>query len=161
MQIFEIQDVKSFTAELFVRSMFDDFELCEADFITFASFHIDGKIQSDYYDTTEREETGSRIRAFWKEMKPFCLSLIRGKRLPLYFKIVLRLPAGHSLCAENRALGHEASSQNLYLNIRYSDKKLTCTTGASSPVFEPGFKPGTEWDLQARAFLRPFSSDAR
>ena len=161
MQIFEIQDIKFFTAELFVRDLFDGFELCEADFITFASFHIDGKMQPDYYDTAEREPLNGRERAFWKEMKPFCLTLIRGKRLPLYFKIVLRLPAGHPLCAENRILGHEASSQNLYLNIRYSDKKLTCTTGASSPLFEPGFKPGAEWDQQAKAFLRPFSSDVR
>ena len=161
MQLFEIQDIKSFTTELFVRDMFDAFELFEADFVTFASFHMDGKIQSDYYDTAERESMGSRDRASWKEMKPFCLSLIRGKRLPLYFKIVLRLPGRHPLCAENGALEHEASSQNLYLNIRYSDKTLTCTTGASSAVFEPGFKPGAEWDLQARTLIRPFSSDVR
>ena len=161
MQFFEIQDVKSFTAELFVRDLFDGFELCEADFITFASFHIDGKMQPDYYDTAERESMDDRERAFWKEMKPFCLTLIRGKRLPLYFKIVLRLPAGHPLCVENRMLANEASGQNLYLNIRYSDKNLTCTTGASSPVFEPGKKPGAEWDLQARSFLSRFFSDVR
>ncbi len=161
MQIFDIQDIKSFTTELFVRDLFDGFELCEADFITFASFHIDGMIQPDYYDTAERESMDSRERSCWKEMKPFCLALVRGKRLPLYFKIVLRLPGTHPLCAENSILGNEASSQNLYLNIRYSDKKLTCTTGASSPVFKPGFRPGAEWDLQARAFLRPFSSDVR
>jgi len=60
MQIFEIQDIKSFTTELFVRDLFDRFELCDADFITFASFHIDGKVQPDYYDTAERESMGER-----------------------------------------------------------------------------------------------------
>ena len=153
MRIFEIEDLKSFTTELFLRSKFDSFEICEADFVTFGTFHIDGRLQKDYFDTGEQEVMDVLEYTLWKEVKPFCLSLIKGKRLPLQFKIVLRLYPGHPLCKENEALQQEAEKQSLFLNILYRDKRLTCTTGSAALAFEPGRKPGQEWDAAAGSFL--------
>ena len=153
MQVFEIQDIKKFTTELFLRETFDLFELFEAEFATFASFHIDGRLQMDYFDTAEQEVMEKGAFSLWKEMKPFCLSVIRGKRLPLSFKIILRLPATHPLAGTDPALFQEAASQNLFLNIQYRNRRLTCTTGASSSSFVPGITPGQEWDAAAERFL--------
>ena len=138
MRSFDINDMKSFTTKLFLRDTFDDFEICEADFVTFGSFHIDGRLQKDYFDTAEQETMGNSEFILWKDMRAFCLSLIRGKRLPLQFRIVLRLPLLHPLCRENAALYKEAETQNLYLNILYKNKRLTCTTGSASGTVIPG-----------------------
>ena len=157
MRVFEIQDIKKFTTELFLRETFDHFELFEADFTTFASFHIDGRLQKDYFDTDEQEIREDASFSLWKEMKPFCLSVIKGKRLPLQFKIILRLPSGHPLAAADPALLKEAESQNLFLNIQYRNKRLSCTAGASSASFVPGITPGREWDAAAERFLSGLS----
>ena len=158
MRVFEIQDIKKFTTDLFLRETFDGFELFEADFTTFASFHIDGRRQKDYFDTAEEEVMGDGDFSLWKEMKPFCLSVIKGRRLPLSFKIILRLPAGHPFAASDPALLKEAGSQNLFLNIQYRNRTLTCTTGASAAAFVPGITPGQEWDAMAERLL--FTSQA-
>ncbi|MBQ9064478.1 MAG: hypothetical protein IJ123_03430 [Blautia sp.] len=154
MRIFEIQDIREFTSHLFLKDHFDELQFCEADFITFASFHLDGKRQQDYFDTDEQKQLEQEVWIHWKEIRPFCLSLIRGKRLPLSFKIVLRLPATHQLCCKIQELGEEAGKQDLFLNIMYKDKRLVCTTGAAMSGFVPGVKPGAVWDTAAEALLR-------
>ena len=88
----KIEDVKSFTSKLFVKEAFDAFLVKEVSIVTYNSFTIDGHIRQGYYTEEELEE--NRIEEFssWKMLRPFCFSLIKGKKLPGRFKIVLQLP---------------------------------------------------------------------
>ena len=88
----KITDQKNFTNKLFLGDTFDLFWLNQAEIITSNVFSIDGKLQTDFFDNNEQEFLASSHRTFslWKEVKPFCYSVIRGKKAPLSFKIVLQ-----------------------------------------------------------------------
>ena len=88
----KITDQKNFTNKLFLGDTFDLFWLNQAEIITSNVFSIDGKLQTDFFDNDEQEFLASSHRTFslWKEVKPFCYSVIRGKKAPLSFKIVLQ-----------------------------------------------------------------------
>ncbi len=147
-----ITDLKDFTNKLFIGNVFDHFWLNEASITTFSSFSIDGKLQSAFFDSDEQAslQQSQRTCALWKEIKPYCYFMIRGKRLPLQFKIILQLPS-----AEIQHLFPDSVNiANLYLNIQYRNQSLLCTTGFSCNTFIPGFQPGTMWDDQIVNFLQ-------
>ena len=79
----KITDQKNFTNKLFLGDTFDLFWLNQAEIITSNVFSIDGKLQTDFFDNDEQEFLASSHRTFflWKEVKPFCYSVIRGKKL--------------------------------------------------------------------------------
>lgn len=151
-----ITNLKDFTNKLFIGEVFDHFWVNEASFTTFGVFSIDGKLQNDFFDSDEQaslKESG-RSYALWKEIKPYCYSIIRGKRLPLHFKIILQFPSD---CI-SQLFSHKESSfsdiGNLYLNIQYRNQSLLCTTGFSLNTFTPGVKPGSLWDDAVLRFLQ-------
>ena len=88
----KITDLKDFTNKLFLGETFDAFWLNQAEIITSNIFTIDGRLQTEFFDNDEQEflTSSHRIFSLWKEVKPFCYSVIRGKRAPLSFKIVLQ-----------------------------------------------------------------------
>ena len=52
----KIEDMKQFTARLFMGETFDHFLIREAEIITFNVFTIDGHIRQGYYSEEELEE---------------------------------------------------------------------------------------------------------
>ena len=88
-----ILDLKDFMSRLLIGSTFDNFWLCEADITTFVTFTIDGSLRTDFYDTQETETLLAQKQnyALWRDIKPFCFSMMKGKKTPLHFKIVFRL----------------------------------------------------------------------
>ena len=89
------EDVKSFTTKLFVREDFDAFLVKEVNITTYNSFSIDGHVKQGYYTEEEREENNIEEFSTWKTLRPFCFSLIKGKKLPGSFRIVLQLSLIH------------------------------------------------------------------
>ena len=77
---------KSCMAHLLLKDTFDDFSFIEGQITTFNTFQIDGYLQKDFFD-----ETPEQTYSHWKDVRDFCFSIIRGKRTPLSFKIVLAL----------------------------------------------------------------------
>ena len=128
MRKFEIEQHRIFTSDLFSGTAFDDFLLKEATVVTYAAFQIDGQIRKDFFDQEDPEESLRMLPyAPWSVIKPHLRAVIKGKRLPLQFQIVLLLPPEHPFCLENPALRQEASDQTLFLNIIYREQKLVCT----------------------------------
>ena len=82
-----IQDLKEFTKKLFIGETFDKWMVREASVVTYNRFSIDGAVRRGYYSEEERQEQGIGEYSFWKALRPFCFSLIRGKRLPESFEI--------------------------------------------------------------------------
>ena len=89
----QIVDLKDFMSKLLIGSTFDSFWLCEASVTTFATFTIDGTLHTDFYDTQEAQllQTQKQTYSLWRDIKPFCFSMMKGKKTPLHFKIVFRL----------------------------------------------------------------------
>ena len=104
-------------SHLLLLETFDRFLFIEGKITTFNTFEIDGFLQKDFFDTPP-ESAYSR----WKDVRDFCFRLIKGKRTPLSFKIVLSLPPEQFAAFLNsRSLSsyRPEEVQGLYLNFHY------------------------------------------
>lgn len=135
----KITDLKDFTNKLFIGEVFDHFWLNSADIATYNTFSIDGKLQQDFFDNDEKEilKGTGRTYSLWKEVKPYCYSIIRGRRTPLYFKIVLQLSYKKTISFLEHSQSDLSTGgiSGLYLNLQYKNKMLLCTTGIAFHTF--------------------------
>lgn len=160
MQAFQIQDVKGFMAKLLIGNAFDAFLLSEASITTFCTFSIDGRFRGDFFAEEKQDESekelSARDLARWEQVRPFCLSLIKGKRTPLGLKIVFRLAENNveRLLSQSGLPLPPADVEGLYLNIRYDGTSLTCVTGTSLKVFTLDRTLEHTWDQMVGAFLK-------
>ena len=165
MTALKIEDLRQFTASLFIGAMFDRFLVREAEIVTFNTFHIDGKVRKEYYTDQELEEAGIGSLSLWETVKPVCFSLIKGKKLPGSFRIVFQLgPEQTQQFLEKNGLPLRAEQiSGLYLNVRYEEGRLSCITGTSVNFFTMDKSLDQQWDEAVRCFLRehqiPFVQD--
>lgn len=152
----KIDDVKQFTSQLFLGSTFDDFLVKEAQIVTFNSFTIDGHIRQGYYSEQELEESQMEDLSSWQMLKPFCFSLIKGKRLPGSFQIIFQLSPRKTevFLAQGRLDFVPSNINGLYLNIRYEEGSVHCVTGTSLNVFTLDKTLEQEWDQTVCGFLK-------
>jgi hypothetical protein len=152
----KIEDIKSFTSKLFVGEVFDHFLVKEVSVSTYNTFTIDGTIKSGYYSKEEMEEQGIGTYSTWTALKPFCFSMIKGKRLPASFRIILLMPEDETeRFLSSKSIGFPKEQvKGLYVNIRYEDEKLTCITGTSVSVFTMDKALDEEWDNGLKGFLK-------
>ena len=68
----KIEDLKTFTAQLFMGETFDHWLVREANIVTFNSFTIDGRIRQGYYSDEELEKNRIEELSSWKALRPFC-----------------------------------------------------------------------------------------
>lgn len=162
---FRIEDRKKFTSELFIGQLFDRFWVKEAVFVTFSTFSIDGRTRKGYYTAEELEDGRAGEYADWAALKPFCYSLIRGKRLPERFQIVFQLPSEQTekfLTAGGMARTQE-QTPGLYLNVRYGQGNIDCVTGTAAGVFTMDKSLERAWDQAVADYFRkkeiPFVTD--
>lgn len=64
----------------------------EGDITTFNTFQFNGRLKR-FLQCWRKEALDDREYALWKELREFCLSLIKGKRTPLGFHFVLSMSA--------------------------------------------------------------------
>mgnify|MGYP004471410553 FL=1 len=151
----KITDQKDFTNKLFLGDTFNSFWLNQAEIVTSNVFSIDGKLQNNFFDNDEQEFLVSSHRTFslWKEIKPFCCSIIKGKRAPLSFKIVLQFsPNKAAALLQNSSVSPEFVT-GLYLNLQYKNKTMLCTTGTSMKTFLPGRELDHLWEQYVMEFF--------
>ena len=153
----KITDIRDFTNKLFIGEVFDKFCLSEASITTFNTFTIDGRLQRDFFDTDSLNKLTEhgRTHSLWKEIRPFCWSVIRGKRTPLSFKIVLHLSRnGIEAAMRNTDLGISSEQiDGFYLNLQFKNNALLCTTGTSLKTFLMTKQPEQFWDDMILQFL--------
>ncbi|RGZ00997.1 DUF5721 family protein [Clostridium sp. AM58-1XD] len=152
----KIDDIRTFTSQLFVKETFDFFLVKDAQIVTFNTFSIDGRIRQGYYTDEELEENRIEAFSYWKTLRPVCYSLIKGKRLPESFHIVLKLAPGEAEKVVRRAgtAVREEDVEGLYLNIRYENRELVCVTGLSVNYFTLDKTLDVEWDNTVRQFFK-------
>lgn len=153
----KITDIRDFTNKLFIGEVFDKFCLTEAAITTFNTFTIDGRLQKDFFDTDSLNKLTEhgRTHSLWKDIRPFCWSVIRGKRTPLNFKIVLHLSrSGMEAALKNTDLGISPDLiSGLFLNLQFKGGSLLCTTGISLQTFSMDKRPEQLWDDMILRFL--------
>lgn len=167
MRAFQIQDVKVFMSHLLISNTFDRFLLHEASISTFSTFSIDGHLNKDYfsYDEEEKESVDTLKYAYWEQLRPFCFSLIKGKKTPAGMKIIFQLAPGglQKLLLSNHLSIRPEEVGGLFLNIKYDGKKLTATTGTSLKVFSMDKTLDQLWDSLIANFLKkheiPFTTE--
>lgn len=152
----KIDDVKQFTGKLFLGNTFDSFLLREAEIATFNSFSIDGRIRKGYFTQEELEEKPVEDYSSWAVVKPVCFSLIKGKKLPGSFQIVLQAASDSvgEFLADRQLPAAADQIKGLYLNIRYENGKIICVTGTSVSFFTLDKTLETEWDEAVKLFLK-------
>lgn len=152
----KIEDIKTCTAKLFLGEEFDSFLVREAQIVTFNSFTIDGHIRKGYYTGQELEEKQMERLSYWKVLRPFCFSLIKGKRLPERFSITLQLPERKiARFLESRVLSASAETiQALCMNIRYEEGTMSVVTATSLAFFTLDKSIDMEWDGFVQEFLK-------
>lgn len=128
-----LTDIKDVTSHLLLKDSFDSFCFIEGEIVTFNTFHIDGFIQKEFFDTdTELPEY-----SYWKNVREYCFQIIRGKRTPLSFRFVFSLSPKNieRLIRQSVPTVRPEDVQGLYLNLHFDGTHLTCVTGTSFRTF--------------------------
>ncbi|MDE6917180.1 MAG: hypothetical protein K2P39_10340 [Lachnospiraceae bacterium] len=161
----EIKITKNIMNALLLSEQFDSFLTAEAVITTFNTFHIDGHLVKEFYDSEELEqlECAGQSTTFscWKDIRPFCFQLIKGKKTPVSFKVVLHAaPQLIEKIAANPECGVAANLiRSLALNIRYDNGKVTCVTGSAFTTFVMDKSVDKLWDTYVRQLLSRLGLD--
>ncbi|MDO5147423.1 MAG: DUF5721 family protein [Eubacteriales bacterium] len=150
-----ITDVKSFMSHLLSRDTFDLFCLMEASVRKDVTYHIDGHLNADFFDS-DFTEHGGRAYCLWREVRPYLFAVLKGKKLPLSCKIILALPPASVafLLKESNGPFRKEDIEGIYLNILYEPSGLTITTGISYRTFSLDKSLEHNVDDHMKKFLR-------
>lgn len=158
---FTLTSQKIFISHLLLKNTFDSFQFIEGEIITFNKFTIDGFVQKNFYEDPENLPEYS----YWKNVKEYCLTLIKGKQTPLRFRLVFRLSPTHTerLLQQNELDFQPQDVQGLYLNITFDNNGLKCITGTSLKLFSLDKSLEKAWDQMVEKFFEqqqiPFDID--
>lgn len=141
---------KMFMKHLLLTETFDHFLFIEGEITTFNTFTIDGYLHKDFF-----EEEPPLSFSFWKHLREFCFSIIKGKRTPLQFKFVFSLSPENiaKLISQNELNFHPQDVQGLYLNLRFNGTDLQCITGTSLKTFTLDKSLEQAWDKMVQKFF--------
>jgi hypothetical protein len=125
MYIFSLdnEDVKKFMNLLLRETAFDVFRVHSGEITTCCTFKIDGTMNKDFF-----AETPDGGRCPWSALRPVVFDIIKGKKLPKLFKLVLAVPE------DKLPLLHE-NCKEAYLNINYENGKISFVTGTMQNEF--------------------------
>ena len=156
----QISHVRDFMNKLLLTETFDTYLVSEATVTTFASFSIDGSLRREFYTGDESLSSAdlppeNQKQVTWDMIRPFCLQLIKGRRLPLSLRIVLELPEAETaaLLEDNDLNFTPEDIFGLFLNIQYRGGELSVTTGSSLRVFSQDRSLDQAWDRMVQEFL--------
>ena len=153
----KIKDKKDFIGKLLASECFDSFLLKEASIHGFVPFQIDGHINKGFFNANDPDAVCYLTYEYaqWKDIRPICFDLIKGKRTPTKFMFVLYLkPEAMNSMFEKAEVSLENSMvQNLILNIRFEQGEMSITTAVDYSGFTLDKQGEQLWDTTARKFL--------
>ena len=128
---------------------FDRFLAMEAFVKSGITYSFDGRVNKDFYDKEELELMASTSYTSWESIKPHVYNVIRGKKLPLSFKIVLVLsqPDIMDMLEKNHLTIPVSDVANLTLNVYYDGM-------ATQNIFTMDKTLEHVWDAEIRDFLK-------
>ena len=157
MRAFRITETGNFMTKLLSGRSFDSFLLEEASLSMQVTWHLDGRINRNFYSSEEWEDETTHPYPLiaWEAVRGHLRELIRGKKAPASMSIVLQLPPDRM----KKILQDEGYPQliesvgAMALNIRYDGSEVTLVTGISLKSFSLDKNADRIWDLMMERFL--------
>ena len=153
----KIKDKKDFIGKLLASECFDSFLLKEATIHGFVPFQIDGHINKGFFNPEDSDAADYLSYEYtqWKDIRPICFDLIKGKRTPTKFVFILYLKpeAMHSMFEKSGISSENSMVQNLILNIRFEQGEMSITTAIDYFGFTMDKQGEQLWDTTVRKFL--------
>lgn len=154
---YKISRLKDFMSKLLTTDCFDSFLLEQAVITTYNTFTIDGHMEKEFYTQEEWQDAALRPYDFscWSDVRPFCFSLIKGKKTPVSMKFILHLKPEkmQEILSENEVSIPADYIRAFVLTIRYSINGMSCTTGVSYSDFLLDKTADHLWDKRFSQFL--------
>lgn len=156
----QIKAAKNIMYALLASDGFDAFWLEEAVISTFNTFRIDGHIVKDFYTAEELAEINASF-SLWKDVRPLCFQLIKGRKTPVSFKVVLHAPDQivEKIAADPECGVAANMIRALALNIRYDNGHVLCVTGSSYTTFIMDKSAEKLWDMHVRRMFSELNID--
>ena len=147
-----LTEVKECMSKLLLSEVFDPFMFVEGEIVTYAKFTIDGYLKKDFFNENEAPE---REYALWKDVREYCLSIVKGKRTPLSFKFILGLSTSNiEKLIQQQQLDFEIEDvRGLYINLKFDGQKLQCITGTAMNIFTMDKSLEQAWDIMVQKFF--------
>lgn len=139
MTAIHVTDIKSFMTLLFSGDGFDRFLFVEGDISTAVDYHICGRINMNFYTDEELDELKLEEFQTWGATKELVKTMIKGKRLPVSMKFVLKKDGKENI--------------TYLLNIRFDNNNLVLITGITRELFTLDKSGEKEWDMNVTDFL--------
>ena len=139
-----------------MENTFDHFLTIETFVRSGITYSFDGRINKDFYDKEELEAMASTSYTTWENLRTHVYNVIRGKKLPLSFKIVLVLsqPDIMDMLEKNHLTIPVSDVANLTLNIYYDGMSIQLTSMATQNIFTMDKTLELVWDAEIREFLK-------
>lgn len=153
-----ILDVKEFMNILLRTDTFDSFLLREGSITTCMSYRLDGRAKADFF-SPEDEGYGlvsQESHVPFSLVRPVCFDIIKGKRTPSSFQFVFQLSSKNqqrTVSSIHSSFSSEEVS-GMYLNLKYQNQQLVCTTGISCHIFSMDKSLEQAWDDMVQLFFR-------
>ena len=148
-----ITDVKKMTALLFTENSFDRFLLKSAQLSAQLSAAISGEKDPDFYTEDEREKEMQEPFVRYETVRPLLFQMIRGKRLPLSFRIILITDKNTTNRLKVKSGFSDCEVTSLSINLNYKGGQLILSTGVSYAGFSLDKSLDTAWENTVRGFL--------
>ena len=153
----KINDKKDFMGKLLAGECFDSFLLKEAAIYGFVPYQIDGHINKAFFGDESDDSAAFTAYEYaqWKDIRPVCFDLIKGKRTPTKFIFVLYLkPEAMTAMFDKAGISAtESLVQNLILNIRFEQGEMSITTAVDYSGFTLDKHAEQLWDTTTMKFL--------
>ncbi|MBR3276563.1 MAG: hypothetical protein IKG08_08200 [Eubacterium sp.] len=149
MNAVSIDNIKPFMESLLLSDRFDNMLVTGLKLVTFTAFETDGSRRKDYYDSDEEEGSDAfPDHVFWRELKSFVLSLVKGSKPPVFLSLSLACPPRQTeKLIEYFGLSAQLSDvDSLNLNIVYRDRMLTVISAVSWHNFTADRTLDRLWD---------------
>ena len=151
----KINDVNKFMHDTLATDIFDAFLISEAEICTSGTFHINGRINKNFYDSDELQNINEDFIS-WKQLKHICFEIIRGNKVPTRMKLVFASP---KKCYDKiiQDCGISLSTENiggLYIHVLYENNEISIITGTTLNVFTMDKTLDQYWDRATIEFLR-------
>lgn len=154
----KILNVKEFMNTLLRTDAFDHFLMSEGTITTYMTYILDGTINLQFFDSEEDEYALLSQEDFipFSFVRPHCFQMIKGKHTPSSFKFILSLSNANKERTLASLSSHFTASDisGMYLNLKYQDNQMMCTTGISYRIFSMDKSVEQGWDDMALRFFK-------
>ena len=149
----EITDVKKMTALLFTENTFDRFLFQSGQISAQLSATFSGEKDPSFYAEEERQAEMAEPFVRYETVRPVFFSLIKGKRPPLSFRIILITDKNTTNSLKVKSGFTDSEVTSLSLNMSYKAGVLSLSTGISYAGFSLDKSLERCWDQTILDFL--------